>query len=683
MLGSLLSPSSIAVVGVSLDPDKVGHQIFVNLSNFPGELYPVNPKHKKILGKTCYPDLLSIPKHVDQVIIATPAPTVEAVVDQCLDKKVKSVIIISAGFAETSAQGKIIQDEIASKLASAKIELLGPNTLGAINPGKKLNASFAPKHIAPGNIALISQSGATLTAIFSELQSREVGCSFAISLGNKAGITEIDALEYAQRDPNTKVIALYLESLSNPRQFLKMAKQITRTKPVILLKGGTTSAGRQASLSHTAALATSSTLLKEAAHQAGFVLVETIEEFIELMFFADIILNSKRKLPSNLMIMTNAGGPAVNATDLADTAKLKLATWSNESRNKFARELPRVIPNNPTDLLGDASVETIRLGMEFAQEDESIESLLLIITPQAVTNIPGIAKMITALKFKKPLVVALMGGEDQHRYTIQLRRSRIPTVEYASEGIEMFALLSQISRANSVDRSDLLMKQLEKAISQTEPRKVIERRLVPLRVGELEETYILLENYGLTLPRCAIVNSEDEINQISKLDPKRVFPLVVKTANLKLKHKAIVGGVVTNVGSLDETKAAYRKLDRLGSKVLLQEQIKGATELILGAKRDKSFGPFLAVGTGGGLTNIVADRAYLFLPASGKEIRSCLGRTKIATTLSREQKSLVAVTMERIAKIFEEHPEIEELEINPLMITKDQALVADVKVALK
>lgn len=685
MLSSLLNPNSVAVVGVSTDPDKVGHQIFVNLLSFPGSVFPVNPTHKKILGRTCYENLLAIPEAVDLVVIATPAPTVEGVIDQCIDKKVKAVVIITAGFAETSSEGKIMQQRIDEKLAHHHIILLGPNTLGVINPRKKLNASFAPNLIKPGNIALISQSGATLTAIFSEFESRSSGCSFAVSLGNKAGFSEIEVMTYALKDPGTKIVALYLESLSNAQKFLALAKKISRTKPVIILKGGTTDAGRQASLSHTAALATNEVLLKEASEQMGFVLVDTIEQFFESIFFVDSLIQGK--LPKSLMIMTNAGGPAVNAVDLADKSKIKLASWSQNSIQKFARELPRVKPSNPTDLLGDANTDNIKLGLEFCEEENEIEGILLIITPQAVTDIPGITRMLIQHKndgkTHKPLVVALMGGENQHKYLVALRQAGVPATEYANEGIEMFALISKIAKAQTVDRSAALMKQLEDVLAENEPTPLRERRRFPLQKGELEETYIMLENYGFTLPRCAITNSLDEVNKIGELDPTRVFPLIAKTTNLKLKHKAIVGGVIKNINSLEDATEAYKSLQRFGQSVLFQEVITESTELILGAKRDDDFGPFLAVGLGGSMTNILADRAYVFLPATTREIQSALQRTKAYQTLDSDQKGMVAIAMERLARVIIEHPEINELEINPLMVTAEQILVADVKVALQ
>lgn len=682
MLTSLLSPRSVAVVGVSLDPDKVGHQVFVNLLSFKGDLFAVNPKHTKILGKPCFPSVSALPSNVDLVVIVTPHFTVEGIIDECITKDVKAVIIITAGFAENGKSGREIQDRIATKLKEHNILLLGPNTLGAIHPKAKLNASFAPALIADGHIALISQSGAMLTTIFAEFESRGVGCSFALSLGNKAGISEIEALEYALHDPSTHCIALYLESLLDARSFMTACKKVSKTKPIIFLKGGTTDAGQQASLSHTAALATNSVLLKEASYQMGYVLVETIEQFFETTFFVDKLMTSKKEFPENIMILTNAGGPGVNAIDLASKWGLIDATWSKESIATFAREMPRVTPHNPTDLIGDANVEETRLGLEIAMEDDNIQSVLLIITPQAVTDIPGITQMLIKLKKTKPLVVALMGGEKEHPYVVKLREADISAVEYANEGIEMFAWVNQIRHAQFIDRSDALMKQLESVLVGSEPAKIVERRRFSLHEGSLEETYIMLENYGFSLPRCAIATSPADVDAMKELDPERVFPLIAKTANLHLKHKAVVGGVIKDVNTVEEAHKAYTHLKKFGERVLFQEVITDAAEIIVGGKRDSAFGTFVAVGMGGSLTNILADRSYIFLPASQREIRAALHRTKMFESLNNDQRSLCLLALERFARIFNEHPEIAELEINPLMITKDTAYVADVKVTL-
>ncbi len=685
MLDSLLHPKSVAIVGVSVEPQKVGHQVFANLLSFPGKIYPINPKHKKIAGHDCFPDVLSIPDHIDLVVIATPSSTVEDIVHQCIDKKVKAVIIITAGFAENGKAGKKIQERIALLLKNNGIALLGPNTLGAINPYSKLNASFAPSHIDKGSIALISQSGAMLTTIFSQFSSRGFGCSFALSLGNSAGITVNDALQYASDDPNTHLIALYLESIPDLPHFFYLTKEISQRKPILFLKGGVTDQGQHASLSHTAALATDSTLLREAQHQFGYTMVDTIEQFIETSFFIDRL----KQLPLSLMILTNAGGPGVNSVDLAATAGIRLASWTPATIHRFATTLPRVVPHNPTDLLGDASVADIETALAFANEDPLIDSVLLIVTPQAVTDVPGIVKMLIARqenkqKKVKPLIVALMTGEEYRRELVKLRSSGITAVEYANEGVEIYAYLSHARASQRADRSSQVMKEQAQSIATNPslPKALESRRSFPLAVNELSAVYLLLEAYGFTLPRCAIVKEQKQLDELDALDPKRVYPLIAKTANLTLKHKAVLGAVIKDIQNKDQATEAFGKLQKFGNQVVFQEVIEGAIEVIIGCRRDPVYGPFLAIGTGGSLTNIIADRAYIFLPASAKEVRSAFKRTKLFTLLTSMQRELVITTLERCQSLFKEHSEIFELEINPLMVTKEEAYLADVKVQM-
>ena len=683
MHSALLAPKSIAIVGVSRDPEKVGHQIFVNLSHTKADVFPVNPKYKKILGRSCFESLLSIPAAVDLVVIATPSSVVEDVVDEAIDKRVGAVIIIAAGFAETGASGRQLQEKIAHKLAAHNILLLGPNTLGVINPHEKLNASFSPHMLVAGNIALISQSGAMLTTMSSEFESRNVGCSFAISLGNKAGINENDALDLALADKNTKIIALYLESISNAQEFIYKCKIVSETKPVILLKGGDTKAGQQASLSHTAALATDTNLLYHASQQMGFVVVETIEQLFETTMFLDKLTT----LPENLLILTNAGGPGVNTTDLASKGGVTLASWSPKSRERLARQLPRVSPNNPTDLLGDASTEDIEHAVVCALEDKNIASLLLIITEQSMTDVPGITDMLIEIygskHHPKPLIVALMGGESNHKSLRKLREHEITAVEYSNEAIEIYSYVEHIRRGRLLDRSAGIMRELEEVLeNQSSSTHIYKRRQAPIASAELESVFICLENYGFTLPRSAIATSISDLDELDKLDSERVFPLVMKTANLGLKHKALVGGVHLNIQNVEEAKTAYKSLNKFGERVLLQETITKATEVILGAKRDTPFGPFIAIGLGGSLTNVLSDRSYAFLPASTKELQNALRRTKLINGLNTREREQVMLAMEHLSLMFKEHPEIMELEINPLMVTESCAYVADVKIVL-
>lgn len=687
MLDALLNPTTIAVIGVSKEPQKVGHQIFINLQQFPHSVIPIHPKHQKILGKKAYPDILSVPASIDLAIITTPKALVEDLVYQCVDKKVKAIIIISAGFAETNKSGLRLQTKIAQICARNHILLLGPNTLGAINPRAKLNASFAPTHVPVGDIAVISQSGAMLTTIFSQLVSRNIGSSFAVSLGNSAGITVLDALDHAHHDSHTAMIALYLESIPNIPRFFAKCKEISKHKPILLLKGGTTSQGARASLSHTAALATDHRLILEGQYQFGYTCVETLEQFFETTFFLHSLIHKPQfggTFPKNLLIVTNAGGPGVNATDLAAKADLELASWSQTSLRALARSVPRISPSNPTDLLGDASTKDVQTVLEIAHDDPLVEAILLILTRQSVTDIPAITHAIIDLfpKLHTPLIVALMGGKEEYRYLQKLRQAGITTVEYPNEGVEIFSCSNHVRRAQLVDRSAKLMEELKQSLSGYLPGEP-ERKKFPLKTNELSSVYLLLEAYGFTLPRAAIVKSCSQLDELDALDPARVYPLFAKTANLKLKHKAVLGAVIGNIQNKEEAVQAYERLKKFGPSVLFQEVITDASEVILGYRDDPEFGKFIAVGMGGSLTNILEDRAYIFLPASSKEIRQAFRRTKLHASMSTEERSLILLCLERLLAVAMEHPEIAELEINPLMLANHQAFVTDVKVELQ
>lgn len=694
MVETLLHPRSVAVVGVSVEPLKVGHQVFANLLSYRKPVFPINPKHKKILGKTCYPTLLSIPGPVDLVVIATPANTVEDVIHQCVDKKVRAVILITAGFAEASANGAKLQQRIKDLCDHHGITLLGPNTLGAVLPATHFNASFASAAVGAGHIGLISQSGAMLTTIFSTLQSRGSGCSFALSLGNGAGIGINDALKYAMNDPATHLIALYVESIPSLAEFFFLSKTISATKPILILKGGVSEQGQHASLSHTAALATDVTLLRAAQEQYGFTIVETIEQFFETMFFLEQLLQKKNgggvpALPKNLLILTNAGGPGVNAVDLASRDGIALAIWQRKSIDALSRAVPFIRAENPTDLLGDASVETIATALEIALEDGLIESILLIITPQAVTDIVGIVAVLVAMKkqhkLHKPIIVALMGGEQLHSSILTLRKAGFCVVEYANEGVEIIAHVERVRRAMLVDRSKQVMRQMEEALlsGALTDKKDLARRQFPVHSTTLEEAYLLLEDYEIPYPRSAIIHERDHLEELKTMDPTAVFPLIAKTANLKLKHKAVVGGVIPGIQSIDAAYSAYDALHGFGGGVLFQEHVSDAVEVILGGRRDTAYGLFLAVGHGGSLTNIVRDRAYAFLPASIKELRATLLRTQISTLLTKEQFSIVQMIMGKLALLLREHPEIVEIEINPLLVTDHNAVAADIKLELQ
>lgn len=667
MLDSFFSPNSVAVIGASREPAKVGHQILKNLLGYKkGKVFPVNPLARSILSTPVFQSLSSIPGEVELAIIAIPAPVVHSVIDECIEKKVKAVVIITAGFAEMSKQGKKAQEEIVEKLRSHDIQLLGPNSLGFLFPRNNLNASFADQKIEAGSIALISQSGAMLTALFTEMESNHVGCSVAISLGNKAGISEVEILEWAGKDSDTKTIGLYLESFTDLPKFFALSSQISKQKPIIVLKGGRSKRGQSASVSHTAALATNDELLKAAAQQAGFVMVDTVEEFMQTVFF----LEQYKTQPENTMIITNAGGPGVNTVDVGEMKKLGLAKWANSSIERIQEEYPQIHVANPLDVIGDATAERFEFAIAQAQRDQNIDSILVIITQQAVTNIPQIIKMLLNIKGKKPVCVALIGGERFAKERQKLNDAGIFTTEYPNEVVDVFAIVQRTAQAKYISEK------FEPA-----PIKIdTSEHATTMYSTSIDLTFQLLGKYGLKTPIYSVITYQDFTQNVH-------LPSYAKTANLSLAHKKDIGAVYGIVNTREDVKKSYAQLKKFGNAVLYQEIIQADLELLMGANRDPQFGLYLAIGLGGSWTNVLSDRAYAFLPTSRKVLRKKLQQTKAFEALQKLSKEYdqdvlgeVLTTMSSLQKLMREHPEIQELEINPLMINKKGIWVADVKV---
>lgn len=654
----LFSSKSFAVIGASRDPKKVGHQIFANLLQSKLPVYPVNPSARQILNTKVYDSILEIEDSVDTAIIVVPVQFVQSVVEECISKKIKSVIIISAGFAEQSTQGKKLQHHIAERLHKVGIQLLGPNTLGYLLPAKNINATFAPQSVLDGRIGIISQSGAMLSALFTRMSAEKFGCSFALSLGNKAGLTELDALEYAIADSQTKVIALYLESFQQLPRFFELVSSAAGKKPILVLKGGRTKQGHQASVSHTAALATNDELLKSAAKQFGFVVVETIEQFINSLFF----LSRYQSIPENVMIITNAGGPGVTVTDYASWKQLTLAKWSKTAQANFTEQFPMINVSNPLDLLGDAREDRYDFAIRQAQRDPDIEAILVLITQQAVTNIPKIVSTINKLAGKKPLSVALIGGHsfDQHRE--KLSEAGIISSEYPNDVIDVLSIVQQTAatRYNSSQFS------------------VPDSPAIPLYLEpKLDKIFPILKQYGLHIPKFSILTIDSSIKKLN-------FPQYAKTANLQLMHKKQIGAVAGVIKDETEATKAVKKLVKFGPEVLFQQVIESELEVLIGLTHDDTWGYSLTLGLGGSMTNIVADRVYIFFPTTKSVLQKGILSTKAGQAIKNldagdEILESLLDHCQSLMQLMLDYPDIKELEINPLMLSKKKWWVVDVK----
>jgi acetate---CoA ligase (ADP-forming) len=681
-LHALLAVRSIAVIGASTNPHKVGHQVFRNLhvNNPKGTLkktlYPINPDAEPVLDYKAYGKIGEIRKAIDLVVIVTPAPTVVALIDEIIERnrhlekedQVKGVIIITAGFAEISEEGKQVQNTIATKLALANIQLLGPNTLGCLQPSTGLNASFAQEHIPVGNIALISQSGAMMTALFNAIEQRGVGVSFAVSLGNKAGITENECLEYALQDTDTQVVVAYIESFQNLPKFFEIVSKLSKKKPVLLLKGGTSQRGQQASASHTAALATNNVLLTAAAEQMGFIMVHNLEELTNLAFF----FAEHRQAPENIMVLTNAGGPAVNTIDLLSEASVPLAKWSPTSLTHLKDKLPGVTPHNPFDLLGDASPDRFELAIQTAQRDLNVDGMVVIITPQAVTDIPGTIETILKNKGKKPIFVALVGGDQLEKYRQKLRQHHVFCTPFPNDITAMLQYMKCIV-ASKYDKHTFVSSE---AHTPTQPKIHKKKKSAGFNI---QTAFELLKDAGMSVPKFAVI-SRNDMGEFESLK----YPLFVKTANLSITHKKEVGAVYGVVRTPEEAQKAYQEMAKFGPDVLYQELLAIEHEILVGIAKDAQFGLYLTVGLGGSYTNILADREYIFLPTTKDELAEVWQRTKAAEVVKEIPKISTAVvtSLNQLQKVVMKHTEIREIEINPLVINDRGVWATDIKVSV-
>lgn len=659
-LDTLFNAKSFAVVGASSDLTKVGHQILKNLSlNTNLTLYPVNLKGGTILGHQVYTHLSKTPTVPDVTIISIPAQFVENIIDECIQVKTKAVILISSGFAEMGESGAQLQSKIVDKLAIANILLLGPNSMGYLSPHKEIFATFGPGDVNPGSIAVISQSGAMLSALFDEYNSSGVGISTAFSLGNRVGIAEHDCIEYALADDQTKVIAIYLESVSDPKKLLNILGSNVHKKPIFLLKGGTTVEGRVAAISHTAALATSEVLLSNLCHQTGIVQVANFEQLVR----SSIAASLSHYLPENVMIVTNAGGPAVVMTDEIASAKIPLHSLSSSTKESLQATLPSLKLSNPLDLLGDATEDTFKQALSILYADNQLDVIAIIITKQAVTDLDSLIPVLSRKRGKHIVFACLAGGDDLEIYRTQLKSAGLIVTRYPNEIAETLSLLYQ-AKTN---------------LTQTFDPHDLSRNKAGLKPIAYPVTYLdtlkLIESCGFKTPISIIVSSKIELEKLSSL----TFPLIAKTTNLELKHKGKVGAMVQDLVDISECQAAYEKLSHFGSNVVFQEKIKSSIEVLLGAHHDPIWGWYIALGLGGSLSDTYDDRVYIFLPANAEMYKQSLMQTKLSKLLSPTQITLLISGIIQFQEIVLSTTNLGELEINPLFVTDSKLIAADLK----
>lgn len=699
-LNAIFEPKSIAVVGATEKAGSVGRTILWNLISNPfgGTVFPINAKRASVLGIKAYPSLSALPQQVDLAVIVTPASTVPGIIAECVEAGVKGAIIISAGFKESGAVGARMEQQILEQARRGKLRIIGPNCLGVMSPLTGLNATFAGAMARPGNVAFISQSGALCTAVLDWSLSENVGFSAFISIGSMMDVGWGDLIDYLGSDQQTTSIIIYMETIGDARSFLSAAREVARTKPIIILKAGRTQAAAQAAASHTGALTGSHEVFEAACRRSGVLTVNRIDELFSM---AEVLAKQPRPLGPRLTILTNAGGPGVLATDALISAGGQLSALSPQTLAALDQMLPaHWSHSNPVDILGDADPQRYAKALEIAAQDPNSDGLLVILTPQAMTDPTLTAEQLKhyATITGKPILASWMGGAEVASGNMILNRASIPTFPYPDTAAQVFDYMWRYSsNLRSVYETPLPFLELDKGgPDHALASKLIETARQSSRTLLTEvESKQLLAAYGIPTVETRVATSETEAITCAEAIG---YPVVLKLFSETITHKTDVGGVQLHLSGADAVRNAYRAIatavrDKVGAEhflgVTVQPMITlDGYELILGSSIDPQFGPVLLFGSGGQLVEVYRDRALALPPLTTTLARRMMEQTRVFTALEgvrgRPPVDLVALELllVRFSYLVVEQHQIKEIDINPLLASPGRLLALDARVVL-
>ncbi len=699
----LFSPESIAIIGASEKPG-VGETIFSNIRNdYKGKVYPITPSHTTVFGIKAYKSVLDVPEDIELAVIITPNRIVPSVMEEVGKKRIGGAIIISAGFKEAGEEGARLEKEVQSISKRYGTRIIGPNCLGvmSLSENNKINATFlkvTPEH---GNIALVSQSGAICAATVEDAIAQGIGFSKVVSMGNKADMDEDDVLETLSDDPKTKVIMMYLEDIHDGRRFMETAKKITKKnkKPIIALKAGRSAAGAKAAMSHTGALMGSDKIYDALFTQSGVIRVDTLQDLFDIS-----TAFSKQPLPSDatkgkntgVVIVSNAGGPAIISTDMCEKYGLKMADIS-ASREAIVKVIPQYgSANNPVDIVGDADATRFEKVLSEVLSNPNVSSVVTMCTPSATLNYSDLARIIvkTSKGTGKTMIAALMGLAEGTENKQILTDGGIPHFMYAELAVRTLEAMYRFrdwidAPEDNPERFDV---DLEKV------RAILDNARKEGRTHILEEEgYEILSAYGFNTPKSVLASTEDECVKATK---KVGYPAVMKIVSPDIIHKSDAGGVKIGLRTDEEVRAAYKTIIDNARKykpgvtikgVLLQEMIASGKETILGAKQDPIFGPLVMFGLGGIYVQVFKDVVFRMAPVGRREALNMIESIKSIELLKGvrgERPSdlkAIANNLQRLSQLVADFPEIEEFDINPLMVLEEGkgAFTVDVRIGLR
>ncbi len=698
-LDRIFHPRSVAVIGATEREGSVGRTLLWNLISNPfgGTVFPVNPQRHSVLGLKSYPDIASVPEVVDLALIATPAAVVPQAIRECIAAGVKGAVIVSAGFKEIGPAGVALEQEIMAAARLGGMRIIGPNCLGVMNPVLGLNATFAGTIARPGNVAFISQSGALCTSILDWSLGENVGFSTFVSIGSMLDVGWGDLIEYFGDDPHTKSIVLYMESMGDARSFLSAARPVAIDKPIIILKVGRTAAAAAAAASHTGALTGSDDVLNAAFRRCGALRVHTISDLFDM---AEILAKQPRPQGNRLSIVTNAGGPGAIATDALISGGGALAELAPETLQQLDGFLPpQWSHQNPIDILGDASSDRYAKTIEVVAPDPNSDGLLVILTPQAMTNPTKTAEELKSYsKLGKPLLTSWMGGAEVLAATEILNQAKIPTFPYPDTAVRLFNYMWRYSyNLRAIYETPSLAADSD---LWSPDRPTIAKILTSARTSDRAllteyESKQLLSAYGIPTIPTSIATSDREAVEIAD---RLGYPVVLKLHSETITHKTDVGGVQLNLGDAKAVISAFEAIAQrvraidpaafLGVTVQPMVRLEGY-ELILGSSIDPQFGPVMLFGSGGQLVEVFQDRALALPPLNTTLARRMMEQTRIYKALQgvRGRSAIDLEKLEqllvRFSQLIVEQPQIAEIDINPLLVSPEGAIALDARVVLQ
>ncbi len=696
MLDMFFNPTSVAVIGASATPGKLGYDVLSNLksSEFRGPIYPINPRGGEILGLKAYSSVLDVPGPVDMVVIVVPAALVPAVLEESGKKGARGAVVITAGFKEAGAEGAKGERRLLEIAEQYGMRLIGPNCLGYIDTFVPLNASFAKAAPEQGSIAFMSQSGALCAAILDYAVAEHIGFSSFVSLGNKADVDEVSLMQAWAGDDNTNVIIAYIEGLGDGQEFIRVARETARRKPVVAVKSGRTASGSKAVSSHTGSLAGSDAAYDAAFAQAGVLRADSVQELFD---FSTAFAYQPALKGNRIAIVTNAGGPGVMATDALERQGLVLAALQPDTEKALAGVLPAAANiHNPVDVLGDAAPDRYGKALDIVLADPGVDGVLVIATPQSNTDMPGTAEALVS-KAKgcvKPILACWMGKKDAQAGIDILSVNRVPNYPFPERAVGALGAMYKYYA---------WLQQPEEAVTQFEVDKDAVRRLfAEVRadnrntIGDTEAKAIL-KAYGITTPKSDVAPTPEDAVRLAR---EIGYPVVMKIASPDILHKSEAGGIIVGVQSDDEARQAFGTLVERAKKykadaviwgAQVQEMVQNAREIIIGMNRDPQFGPLVMFGLGGIYVEVLKDVTFRVAPMSGYQAERMIEAIRSYPLLrgvrgqAPADVAAISDTIQRVAQLVTDFPEIAELDINPLLVREQGqgAVAVDMRLILK